>query len=224
MILIEEEIPNLVSGETLSPTEFMRRWEAHPEIKKAELIGGKVYMPPPVGWEHSGSESQIGTWLGVFSALTPGCGSGHNATTFLLDDIPQPDVNLIILPEWGGSSWLEGDYLHGSPELLAELSHSSVIRDMKVKRDLYQKAGVQEYLAVILGKKEIHWHYLKDGIYQLLEPDAEGIYRSLVFPGLWLDSKALFEKKMGQVLATLQKGMASQEYLDFVVKMNLKKK
>ncbi len=62
MILIEEEIPTLRQGEKLSRAEFLRRWEAHPEIKRAELLGGRVYMPPAlVGYEHGASEGHIGT-------------------------------------------------------------------------------------------------------------------------------------------------------------------
>jgi Putative restriction endonuclease len=224
MILIEEEIPTLTNGEKLSKAEFMRRWEACPNINRAELIGGRVYMPTPVGYEHSDSEGQVGTWLGVYAATTPGCASGHSATTYLLDDIPQPDLNLRILADWGGASWVEGKYLHGAPELLVEISHSSIFRDLTIKRDLYQKASVKEYLIVLLADKEVHWHYLKDGSYQLLEPDGEEVYRSLVFPGLWLDSKALLQGRMSQVLATLQKGMASQEYVQFIAELNSRKK
>lgn len=42
---IDEQIPPLGPGEKLTRDEFLRRWEAHPEIKRAELIGGIVYMP-----------------------------------------------------------------------------------------------------------------------------------------------------------------------------------
>jgi hypothetical protein len=35
-------------GDQLTREEFLRRWEAHPRIKLAELIGGTVYMPSPV--------------------------------------------------------------------------------------------------------------------------------------------------------------------------------
>ena len=90
----------------------------------------------------------MGTWLGVYAATTPGCKSGHNLTNFLLGDIPQPDVNLLILPEWGGATWVEGKYLHGAPELLAEISDTSARRDLTIKYDLYQKAGVKEYIVV----------------------------------------------------------------------------
>jgi Uma2 family endonuclease len=170
MILLEEEVPTLVHGETMTPAEFMRRWEAHPEIKHAELVGGRIVMPPPVGADHCFSEGQIGTWLGTYAATTPGCASGHNPTTFLGDDVLQPDVNLIILPEWGGASWIEKNYLHGCPELIAELAKSTIDRDLTTRREMLEKAGVKEYLVVNLKDREVRWHCMIDGVYQLLAP------------------------------------------------------
>ena len=41
------EPPPLNSGDHLTRQEFEQRYEAHPEIKKAELIEGVVYMPSP---------------------------------------------------------------------------------------------------------------------------------------------------------------------------------
>ena len=40
--------PPLNAGDRLSRAEFERRYQAHPEITKAELIEGVVHMPSPV--------------------------------------------------------------------------------------------------------------------------------------------------------------------------------
>src|SRR5262245_48720218 len=97
MATVEERVPPLSAGDRLTRAEFLRLWEAHPEIKKAELIGGIVYMPSPVSVEHGDTEGDVGTWMGVHKAATPGTASGHNTTTFLLEDTPQADLNLRIL-------------------------------------------------------------------------------------------------------------------------------
>ena len=216
-------VPPLVAGDRLSRDEFLRRWEAHPEIKKAELIGGIVYlMPSPVSIDHGEMDSHVTTWLGVYAAATPGCGTGNNATTFLLEDCAQPDGQLRLLPEAGGTSWVENKFLHGVPELLAEVSLSSTAYDLHQKLDLFREAGVKEYLAVLLYEQEIRWHYLSRKGYQLLTPDSAGIYRSRIFPGLWLHGKALLGGNMAKVLATLQKGMNSDEHVRFVARLNKK--
>lgn len=210
------ELPPLLPGDKLTRAEFLRRWEVHPEIKKAELIGGIVYIPSPVTVEHGDREGNAGGWLQFYSAYTPGTASGHNTTSFLLDDTPQPDLNLRILPEYGGRSWVEGKYLHGIPELLVEICRSSAAYDLHVKLDLYQAAKVPEYLAILLFEREIRWYVLTNGVYQLLPPDADGIWRSRVFPGLRLDGPALLAGDMPRVLAKLEEGIQSQEHRAFV--------
>ncbi len=209
------EIPPLRAGDRMTRDEFMRRWENEPGIKRAELIGGIVYMPSPLSVKHGDTESDVGTWIGNYRVATPGTASGHNSTTFLLDDSPQPDVNLRILPEYHGSSWVDGKYLGGAPELLVEFCFISVAYDLHEKRELYEQAKVQEYLAVLPHVREIRWHRLLNDSYQLMPADADGIWRSKVFPGLWLDAEALFAQRLDLVLAKLAEGLASPEHRDF---------
>jgi hypothetical protein len=215
--------PELVAGDKLTRAEFLRRWEAHPEIKNAELIGGVVYMPSPLSLEHADMDGDVGGWLWTYKVATPGTACGHNATSFILEDTPQPDVNLRIRPEYGGSSRVEGKYLAGVPELLTEICRSSASYDLHVKLDLYQAAGVPEYLAVLLFEKEVRWHVLVNGRYQLLPPDPDGLFRSRVFPGLWLDGAALLAGNMQQVLARLQEGLRSGEHEQFVAELARRK-
>jgi len=221
--VVEPRVPPLSPGDKLTREEFLRLWEAHPEIKNAELIGGLVYMPSPVSVQHGGMENKVGTWLGTYSAATPGTSSENNTTSFLLEDTPQPDVNLRILPEYGGTSRVEDKYLEGIPELLVEISRSSASYDLHVKLDLYQAARVPEYLAILLFEQEIRWHILVNDQYQLLPPDADGLWRSRIFPGLWLDGKALLAGNLQQVLARLQEGLASAEHKRFVAELAARK-
>ena len=41
------------------------------------------------------------------------------------------------------------------------------------------------------------------------------MFRSTIFPGLWLDKAALLRGDMATVLATLGRGLASPEHADF---------
>ena len=220
--IAEERVAPLRAGDQLTRDEFLRRWEADPSIKLAELIGGTVYMPSPVSVEHGDTDGDVGTWLGVYKAFTPGTASGRNTTSFMLDDTPQPDLNLRLLPEYGGASCVEEKYLHGVPELLAEVCVSTASYDLHQKYRLYQSAGIPEYLAVVVFEQEIRWHVLVDGRYQLLAPDADGLHRSRIFPGLWLDGPALLSGNLRQVLERLQEGLRSPEYQQFVAQLAAK--
>jgi hypothetical protein len=218
-IVTEQRVPPLRAGDQLTRAEFLRRWQADPTIKHAELIGGVVYMPPPVSVEHGGADGHVGTWLGVYHAYTPGTASERNTTSYIVDDTPQPDLNLRVLPDYGGGSWVEEGYLHGVPELLAEVCVSTASYDLNQKYRLYQSAGVPEYLAVVMFEQQIRWHVLINGHYQLLPPDADGLWRSRVFPGLWLDGQALLSGNVRQVLDRLQDGLRSPEHDRFVTEL-----
>ena len=221
---LKKQIPPLAAGDTLTREEFMRRWQADPDVKKAELIGGVVFMPSPLSVDHGDMDSNVCGWLCYYKAATPGTGGGSNTTTFMLEDIPQPDQNLRILPEYGGASWVEGAYLHGAPELLVEVCRSSASYDLHQKLELYEQAGVHEYLAVLLFEKEIRWHVLDERKYRLLPAPADGVWRSQVFPGLWLDGQALWQGNMAQVFAKLQEGLHSAEHHAFVAELARKKR
>lgn len=218
-IVTEQRVPPLAAGDHLSRNEFLRRWEAQGEVKHAELIGGRVYMPSPVSGDHGRMDRRIGGWLAVYQAATPGVDGANNATSLMLDDAPQPDLSLLILPEYGGSSSNDGLYYQGGLEFVAEVCATSASYDLHEKYDLYESAGVREYLVVLLFEEEIRWHELIDGRYQLFAPDADGLWRSRVFPGLWLDGKALLSGNLRQVLDRLQDGLRSAEHEQFVARL-----
>lgn len=212
----------LESGDNLSRDEFLRIWDKLPHIKRAELIGGIVYMPSPQRKEHGTTDRLVSTWLGVYQAATPGCEGGDNTTSLIGDDCPQPDKYLALLPEYGGKSWGK-KYVEGAPELIVEISFSTASIDLHQKFELYESAGVQEYVVIVLKKREIRWHRLSRRKYETMPPDAQGIFRSRVFPGLWLDGKALFKNDAAKVLERLQQGLDSDEHRAFVAELAKRK-
>jgi Uma2 family endonuclease len=217
--LAQQPIEPLAVGDKRSREEFLRLWEAHPNIKRAELLGGTVYMPSPLSVDHGDTEFNTGGWLSAYSAHTPGTAGGHNTTSYILEETPQPDLNLRIRPEYGGGSWVEDSYLAGRPELLTEICGSSAAYDLHQKLEIYQAAKIPEYLAILVFEREIRWHILVDNVYQRMAPDPDKIWRSRVFPGLWLDGAALLAGDVVQVLAKLNEGLRSPEHQAFVEKL-----
>lgn len=58
------KLPPLESGDRLSRDEFECRYAAMPEVKKAELIAGVVYVASPLGYySHGQPHLFINTWL-----------------------------------------------------------------------------------------------------------------------------------------------------------------
>lgn len=216
------EPPPLNAGDRLTRAEFERRYHAHPEIKKAELLEGVVYVPTPMRFEkHGEPHGHMITWLGVYVAATPGVRLGDNATLLLdLDNEPQPDAMLRLEPEFGGRSHItEDDYVEGPPELIVEIAASSAAYDLHDKRHAYARNSVQEYIAVQMYEQHIDWFALREGVYEPLVPDENGVLRSEVFPGLWLQPAAFWAGDLATMLAVLQEGLASPEHVAFVARL-----
>jgi Uma2 family endonuclease len=216
-------VPPLQNGDRLSRAEFLRRYEAMPPNVKAERIEGKVYMAAAaVSAEfHGRPHIFIATWLGTYFAATPGLDVADNSTISLdLDNDPQPDACLRILASHGGTTKLSPEgYVVGAPDLIVEVAASSLSYDLGEKLDSYRRNGVREYLVHRVYDGELDWFVLHDGQYQRLAPDSEGIYRSEFFPGLWLKADALIAENLAEVLAVLQRGIATPEHAGFVKRL-----
>ncbi len=214
--------PPLESGDRLTRQEFEHRYYLIPENLKAELIEGVVYVASPVrANSHGRPHAQIVGWLLVYSAATPGVDVQDNSTVRLdIDNEPQPDALLRIEPEVGGNSRIgEDDYIEGAPELIAEIAASSASYDMNAKLNAYRRNGVQEYIVWQIYENRLDWFRLHEGRYVSLEPDAEGVIRSQIFPGLWLSVNALREGNLAEVLAVLQQGLQTAEHQAFVERL-----
>ena len=135
------------------------------------------------------------------------------------EDSPQPDVYLRILPARGGQSGDQGLYPQGAPEFVAEICWSSTAYDLHQKLELYQSAGVREYLAVLVREREVRWHRLRDEVFHVVPPDADGVLRSPVFPGLWLDPSALLAGDSARMLTILTQGLNSPQHAEFVSRL-----
>lgn len=216
---LPEPVPPLRAGDRLTATEFERRFDAMPDLKKAELIEGVVYMPSPVSTnDHAAPHFDLIGWLSAYKAFTPGVQGGDNATLRLdLDNRPQPDAFLRILPGHGGQSRTSPDgYVVAAPELAAEVSASSASYDLHDKLNTYRRHGVREYVVWRVEDGVLDWFVLRDGRFQLLAPAPDGLFRSEVFPGLWLDAVALLRGDLARVLQVVQAGIQSPEHEAFV--------
>ena len=218
----EDPIPALENGDRLTRGEFERRYAACPDVKKAELIEGVVYMPSPVHLAgHAKPHSAVQGVLLVYAAHTPGVAVADNATVRLdLDNEPQPDVLLWIEEEVGGQSRVsDDDYLEGAPELVVEVAASSASIDMHAKRNVYRRNGVREYVVWRTHERRIDWFELVDGEYRPLPSDREGVLRSRAFPGLRLATRALLAGDLAGALAELDEGLRSPEHGEFVSRL-----
>jgi Uma2 family endonuclease len=211
-------IPPLENGDRLTREEFERRYDAMPDLKKAELIEGRVYVPSPVRQrQHGGPHSRLNGWLFTYEARTPGLELGDNSAVRLdAGNEPQPDCVLFIQPEHGGKVMIDEEgYINGAPDLVAEVAASSASYDVNDKLPVYQAKGVREYIVWRVFDRQVDWYVLRGTGYEALTADEDGILRSTIFPGLWLDPTALLGKDSERLLAVLQRGLETPEHADF---------
>jgi Uma2 family endonuclease len=215
-------VPVLRAGDRLTRDEFERRYAAMPDLKKAELIEGVVYMGSPVRHvQHGRPERVLEIWLGVYELATPGLDSSGNTTLRLdLDNEPQPDL-LVRFPEHaGGRSRITADgYLEGPPELVIEVAASSVSYDLHQKLHAYRRNGVLEYLVHRVEDGEVDWFVLEHGQYRRQERCDDGTLRSRVFPGQWLDVDALLRSDLAALRTAVERGCADPAHAAFVARL-----
>ena len=212
----------LENGDLLTAREFLRRYEAMREAKKAELIEGIVYMGSPVRFnQHAAPDTLIQGWLLTYSAHTPGTVAAGNATVRLdAENVPQPDALLRLLPQCGGHSQVDSDgYLTGPPELIVEVAASSASLDLHDKLRAYRRAGVVEYLIWRPGERKFDWLLLQEDDYRPNPLAAQGVLSSQAFPGLSLDVDALLALNSTQVLATLQRALDTAAHAAFAARL-----
>jgi hypothetical protein len=148
--------------------------------------------------------------------------TGADNVTYQLDEDnePQPDLSLFIDPARGGQVSISVDgYLVGGPELIAEIAVSSVATRRGPKRRVYERHGVREYIIWRVEEHIIEWYALRDGTFELLPVGNDGIVRSKIFPGLWMNMEATLRRDGPEAMEALRQGLATLEHAKFVEKL-----
>lgn len=210
-------IPPLENGDHLTRAEFERRYDAMPDLRKAELIEGAVYVGSHVTAIHGQSHARLIGWLSLYSIAIPSVDALPGCTLRLDEDnVLQPDGMLRIDSDSGGRSRVDEDsYVAGPPELAGEIAVSTASYDLHSKMHVFRRSGVLEYIVWRVRDADLDWFVLREGNYERLPPDDQGVLHSEVFPGLWLNKPAMLRMDLAAVLATLQLGLATPEHAAF---------
>jgi hypothetical protein len=99
------------------------------------------------------------------------------------------------------------------------VAHTSRYTDLGPKFEEYERAQVVEYIVLALDPDQVFWFVLREGRFIDLPLGFDPIYRSEVFPGLWLDPLALLARGTRRFRAVLDLGFATTEHIDFVARL-----
>ena len=205
--------PLLPPGARLSRSEFHSRYERTAPGFHAELIGGVIYPRDPGHGtiRHGRTAFLVSGWAVQYERRTPGT-QGCVRPTVLLGPEAEPEPDFIMRKRTPELDAAEGEWVTGGPELVAEIADHTLARDLGPKLRDYQANGVIEYLVVDVRDRAVRWFVRdEDDLYVDLAPDADGLLKGRVFPGLWLDPAALFAENLADLEAAVVKGVAERD-------------
>ena len=215
----------LESGARMDQRTFHELYKQTPDGFKAELIEGTVYVASPVSGWHGAPHATLVGWMVIYMDATPGVRVYNDATNILnADSEPQPDAALLLDEDVGGRTRLDDKgFIHGSPELVAEVAHSSASIDLGKKMEVYEREGCSEYLVVLVREKRLRWFIRRDYGFEEQQPDAYGLLKSEFYPGLWLSTESFFDSEIRPLMKVLRKGLASPEHAAFVAELKARR-
>jgi Uma2 family endonuclease len=129
------------------PRKTLEDYLALPDVVRAELIGGELYVTPSPTPRHQEASDNLMLVLGGY-VRRRGLGRMYSAPLDVhlpSGDVVQPDLLFVATASEG----IVQDWIRGVPDLVVEvLSPSNAERDRIVKRDVYAQSGVPEYWIV----------------------------------------------------------------------------
>ena len=174
------------------------------EDNLAEWVDGEVIMTSPASVSHQDLAGFLGSVLRTFVEQRD-LGVTLVAPFQMKLEGSGREPDLIFLAR-DHLDRLRTTYLAGPADLAVEIiSPESVGRDRGEKFYEYEQAGIPEYWLLDPQARRAEFYQLDPaGVYQLIAPGQEGIYRSAVVPGFWLRVSWLWQQPLPRVLDVLR--------------------
>lgn len=189
------------SPSRVSYEEFLARME---EDQHVEWVDGKVVTLSPISLLHQRITPFLLNLIEHFvevQSLGTVCYEPFQMKTG--PDLPgrSPDVMFIAAEH---SDRLKSNHLEGPADLVVEvISPESRGRDQKYYE--YEQGGVREYWLIDPEGRRAEFYALDpEGIYALIQPGEDGIYRSSVLQGFWLRVEWLWHDPLPPLLSVLR--------------------
>ncbi|MDB5313699.1 MAG: hypothetical protein JWO38_7901 [Gemmataceae bacterium] len=216
----------LENGARMDQKTFHSLYKRTPEGFRAQLIGGIVYVScSRTTTRHGSAPARAVYWLCLFAADTPGLVVMDRITNLLGEECePEPDASLFVLPQFGGQVRTSRDgFLSGPAELVVEVANTSRSIELGAKKRAYDHAGVREYVVVLARERSVVWFARSEAGFAEMAAGADGLFRSAVFPGLWLDPRGLFSPTTRPLTTAVKQGLASPEHTAFVADLQARR-
>jgi Uma2 family endonuclease len=180
------------------------------EGQKADLLNGVIYISPPETFAGGVLFLRLVTLLADYVEefdLGHVC-CGRIAFRLAEREVPEPDIAFIRKQREG---IIERCLVNGPPDLAMEIvTPESIERDYELKRNAYQRAGVEEYWIVDeMEEKAYLLRLTKAGMYEEVRP-LKGALVSRVVPGFYLRPEWLWRRPLPKKKDILRELLASR--------------
>jgi Uma2 family endonuclease len=176
------------------------------EEHRAEWVDGEVEFMSPASLRHQDLGSFLTTLIrhyvesGSLGVVLP--------TPFLMKTgvhLPGREPDILFVAEQNRTR-LTNTYLNGPADLAVEIvSPESVQRDRGNKYREYEQGGVREFWLLDQDEDTYRFYRLDaEGHFVPILPDEEGIVRSMVLEGLWLNVEWLRSKPLPPLMSVLR--------------------
>ena len=194
------------SGSTLPRMTYEEFLDWADEDTWAEWVDGEVIILSPASLLHQALDTFLLSVLTFFVSFRDlGIVLGPPFQMKTGPDLPgrEPDIIFIAREHLDR---LKDVFLDGPADLVVEIvSRDSRTRDSRDKLREYQEGGLPEYWMVDPDRQQARFYQLgEDGIYHLVSPDENGIYRSAVLKGLRLKVDWLWQKPLPRLPGVLK--------------------
>ena len=176
------------------------------EGSHVEWVDGEVVFMSPVSKEHQLLAAFLAALLQFFveaNKLGLVLTAPFQMKLALRPSGREPDVIFIARERLGD---LKNAYLDGPADVAIEvISPDSRARDRGDKYYEYEQAGVREYWMFDPIRKQAEFYRLgSDGVYSVVAPGGDGIFRSAVLEGLWLKVEWLWQEPLPPLMSVLK--------------------
>ena len=171
-----------------------------------EWVDGDVVWLEPMDVRHADLKCFLQILIRWFSEVRrPGTVLDRPFLIKLGPRLPARSPDILFLSQEHGDR-LETMYLDGPADLAVEIiSPESRARDRVEKFREYQQAGVREYWLIDPQHRQFEGYQRgEDGLYRLAASDSEGVYHSVVLPGLWLKVAWLWQEPLPRLTSVLK--------------------
>jgi hypothetical protein len=169
-----------------------------------------------LGVHQSGLLTDLALCVNRYRLFSPGwyvCVLAKVALSAEESEVP----GLVAMVNYGRKKQCEvrDEVFHGPPNFVLDVFYSREDADFLRRRERFSRFGVQEYLVAFVGEQvELLWHRLDGSGYRLMEPNADGIFRSEALPTFWMPHEAVRDRDWWAVLGCIERGVSRRARFD----------